>query len=259
MKEKFQEFLNKWQGKYCEVNDPTNLYQCMDLAYAWCDFLQITRDTIRHLYAYEVYTKPNDQTVKYFELIPNTPAGIPPVGSLVVFSKEIGGIAGHISIATGEGDTNSFNSFDQNFGTDKKCRIVNHGYGPVLGWLKPRVEELSDDTKRALDILEQFKTSNGYGNLESTVRALVGFATDIVAVKNELFEYKNGENERIKSAVDSALLENDKNWQGQLLSVNKTIQELNSKVELLTLNQAENLSYSLLFSIAWKKFWASRR
>ena len=259
MKEKFQKFFAENNGKYVEVNDPSNLYQCMDLAYKWCDYLQITRDTIRHLYAYEVYSKPCDATVKYFELIPNTPAGIPQVGDLVVFSKEIGGIAGHISIATGEGDTNSFKSFDQNFGIDKHCRIVDHTYSAVLGWLRPRVQELSDDTKRALSLLEQYKTSNGLGNLESTVRALVGFADDIVAVKNELLEYKNGENLRIETAKNEAIKIRDEYWQSQVASANKIIQELNQKVDVLTLGQAENLPWKILMSISWKKFWIARK
>jgi hypothetical protein len=256
MKEDFKKFFEENNGKYVEVNDPTNLYQCLDLCYKWCDFLNIPRDTIRHLYAYQVYTEPNDLTVKYFEIVPNTPAGIPPCGSLVIFnSTAIGGTAGHISIASGEGDTNGFNSFDQNFGSDKHCRMVSHGYSAVLGWLRPRTEELNDDTKKALDLLTQYQQANGLGNLEASIRDLVGKASDLVAVKNELIEYKNGENSRIESAVSSALMENDKNWQIQLSSANKTIQDLNMKVELLTVNQAENLTYSMLFSIAWRKFW----
>jgi len=139
LKAKFQEFFNEWNGRPCEVNDPSNYAQCMDLAYAWLDKLQITRDTIRHLYAYEVWTKPNDLTVKFFELIPNTPMGMPQCGDLVIFSNKVG-TAGHISISNGEGTTNSFTTFDQNFGpTVKKCGLLNHPYDAVLGWLRPRV------------------------------------------------------------------------------------------------------------------------
>ena len=140
MKKKFQEFFNKWNGGFCEVNDPTNKYQCMDLAYAWCDFLEIPRDAIRHLYAKEVYTKATDLTKQYFSLISNSPEGVPEVGDLVVFSEKIGGIAGHISIANGTGDTRNFESFDQNFGTPKSCRIVKHDYKAVIGWLRPTIE-----------------------------------------------------------------------------------------------------------------------
>src|SRR4030042_82719 len=105
MKEQFEQFIAlvhsgklSLDGKTpdkVEVNDPTNAYQCMDLAYAFCDFISIPRDTIRHLFAYQVYTEPNDLTIKYFEMIPNTSNGVPQCGDLVVFSKDIGGIAGH--------------------------------------------------------------------------------------------------------------------------------------------------------------------
>lgn len=137
MKDKFNAFFSKWNGKPCEVNDPSNLNQCMDLAYAWLDSIGVTRDAIRHLYAYEVYTKPNDLTVKYFELVPNTALAIPKIGDLVVFK---GGVAGHISISNGVGDTNTFQTFDQNFGTTvNKAGLITHVYDNVLGFLRFRV------------------------------------------------------------------------------------------------------------------------
>ena len=137
MKEKYQQFFNEHNGTFLEVNDPTNKYQCMDLAYGWCDYLGIPRDAIRHLYAYQVYTSPSQITKDHFGLITNSPEGVPEVGDLVVFSKLLG-VAGHISISNGTGDTKSFESFDQNFGTPKSCRIVKHDYKAVLGWLRPK-------------------------------------------------------------------------------------------------------------------------
>jgi len=270
MNEKLQEFIAlvhtgklSLDGKTLdkvEVNDPTNLYQCFDLSYAWCDFLQIPRDTIRHLRAYQIYTEPNDLTVKYFEMIPNTPGGVPQVGDIVVFSTDIGGISGHVSIATGEGDTNSFKSLDQNFGDNKLCRIVTHTYTALkgMGWLRPRVQELSDDTKKALSLLEEYRRTGGYGNLEGAMRVLLGIANDIVAVKNELVEYKTGEVLRIESAVSSALVENDKNWQKDMDSANKTIKDLNLKIELLFLNEAQKLDWNDIRKIVWNKLFVRR-
>jgi len=149
MKDKFNNFFNKWNGKPCEVNDPSNLNQCMDLAYAWCDELEVPRDAIRHLYAYEVYTKPNDITIKYFEMVPNTALAVPKVGDLVVFK---GGTAGHISIRSeGASDTNSFESFDQNFGnTVNKCGLIRHPYDNVLGFLRFRVEKEPEITEQTI-------------------------------------------------------------------------------------------------------------
>jgi hypothetical protein len=136
MKDHFNTFFAKWNGKPCEVSDPSNLNQCMDLAFAWCDEIGVPRTTIGHLYASQVYTAPNDITIKYFELVPNTALGVPQIGDLVVFK---GGTAGHISISNGVGDTNTFQSFDQNFGsTVNKCGIIIHPYDNVLGFLRFR-------------------------------------------------------------------------------------------------------------------------
>lgn len=123
-----------------EVNDPTNYAQCMDLAYAWCDRLGIPRTAISHYYAYQVWSQPLDSTIQYFEYLPNTPNGVPHVGDLVVFKAYTGGtgIAGHISIATGQGGVSGFNSYDQNWGTIRTCRVVTHNYDAVYGWLRKR-------------------------------------------------------------------------------------------------------------------------
>lgn len=136
MKDNFQNLLNKYLGKPCEVSDPSNLNQCFDLAYTWMDEIKVTRDAIRHLYASQIWTNPNDLTVKFFEMIPNTAMFTPQVGDICVFK---GGTAGHVSIATGIGDTNNFQSFDQNWGTTvNKCGYITHTYDSLLGVLRLR-------------------------------------------------------------------------------------------------------------------------
>lgn len=138
---------------------------------------------------------------------------------------------------------------------DRKTCPANIDIDKVVKLAQEADYIMDDDTKRALEQLQLAKVSGGYGNLESTVRGLVGLSADLVAVRNELLEYKNGEDLRIKSAVDLALAENNKNWQLQMDSANKSIQELTDKVNILTTTQAENLPWRELFSIAWKKFW----
>lgn len=137
IKDLFDQFFTKYNGKPVEVEDPTNIYQCFDLAFAWVDFLNIPRTSIRHLYAYEIFTKPNVDTPKYFQTIKNTPTGVPQVGDLVIFDTTVG-IAGHVCISNGTGDTKTFISFDQNWAGVKKAVTVTHkNYNGVLGWLRP--------------------------------------------------------------------------------------------------------------------------
>src|SRR3990167_3478462 len=132
------QFIAANNGKKVEVNDPTNLYQCMDLAYAWTDNLRIPRDAIRHLYAYQVFTQPNDLTRKHFDIIGNSPINSPKPGDLVVWGTKVG-YAGHIAICKSAGVL-SLVTFDQNWAGASFCRLVNHGwsYSGVLGWLRPK-------------------------------------------------------------------------------------------------------------------------
>jgi hypothetical protein len=208
MKDKFNEFFTKYNGLPVEVNDPSNPYQCMDLAYAWCDFIQIPRDAIRHLYAYEVYTKPNDLTVKYFEVVPNTPSGIPQIGDLVVFSTKVG-TAGHISIATGEGTLNSFVSFDQNFGaTVKKAGLITHPYDAVLGWLRPRVTTtpvFTDQTKIPLKEFGEVELLAIVSTIRDQKRTIQESQLRIEQLIKEIEAYKNNPitvDSRIQRAKD---------------------------------------------------------
>lgn len=134
----YDDFVATWTNKPCEVEDPTAVDQCMDLAFAWCDALGIDRATIRHQFAYQVWEQPTDLTVKEFELVPNTPNGVPPEGSLVIFKTTVGA-AGHISIGSGKGNRDNFVSFDQNWSGASYCKMVTHSYTSVYGWLVRRI------------------------------------------------------------------------------------------------------------------------
>jgi len=241
MKDKFNTFFNKWNGKPCEVNDPSNLNQCMDLAYAWLDELGVTRDAIRHLYASEVYVKPNDATVKYFEMIPNTAMAVPHIGDLVVFNGYvyINGVkvnVGHISVSNGEGDINTFKTFDQNFLTTKnKCGIITHAYTDVLGFLRfrePVQAPITDQTK--LPIIDE------NGN-EMEVQAVRSRLADLTKIKN------NNEVEII-------------NLKLSITSLNKKITELENKPEPICpdLSKLAQVVYSRWTWIGKTNGWKKR-
>jgi len=139
IKDLFDQFFSKYNGKDVEAEDSSNLNQCFDLAFLWCDSLGIPRSSVRHLYAYQIFTQPTSETKQYFKLITNSPDGIPQVGDLVIFGTKVG-TAGHVCISNGTGDTKTFQSLDQNWGTtpsQKKTRIVTHNYTGCLGWLRP--------------------------------------------------------------------------------------------------------------------------
>ncbi len=138
MQDKFNQFFNLYNGKSIEFSDPTNKFQCMDGAGKWCEFLGIPYEAIRHLHAYQVWTQPTDLTRKYFDLVPNGPTNITPVGALVVFGQSVGP-SGHISIGEKESNSKDCITFDQNWSGKQFMTTVNHvSYKGVLGWLVPK-------------------------------------------------------------------------------------------------------------------------
>ena len=73
-----------------------------------------------------------------FTKIVNTPSFVPKKGDIVVWNGNIGsGGYGHIAIATGEGDTSHFYTYDQNW-HGKPMKKVKHSYSCVYGVLRPK-------------------------------------------------------------------------------------------------------------------------
>lgn len=152
---KFKQFIKNIQNQAVEVSDKSNIYQCMDFAYLWLFVLGFPKATIQNLYAYQAYTKPKEITKQYFDIIKNTPDAIPQAGDLVVWDTSVG-VAGHIAVATGKGNTSSFESLDQNWNGVQRVTVTNHTYSGVLGWLRPKAIPSdacligTDDTGKAL-------------------------------------------------------------------------------------------------------------
>jgi len=135
IKQEFDKFVFKYNGKFVEVVDPTNKNQCMDLSRAWLDVLG-HGEANNHFFAHQVYTAVTVKTKQYFDLISNTPEAIPQTGDIVVWSKSYNGTAGHIAICARGIDTRTFDAFSQNDPTGSPSTIRNYTYTNVLGWLR---------------------------------------------------------------------------------------------------------------------------
>jgi len=138
---KFDKFLADNNGKFLKVL-PNNLNpQCFDLCVGFTDLLGVPHfpghpSPFPYVNAYEIYTRPNDVSKKYFDFIPNSTTAVPQKADIIIWDGKLNGGIGHVAVATGKGDTNKLESFDQNWVVGSPCKLVTHDYKFVLGWLR---------------------------------------------------------------------------------------------------------------------------
>ena len=129
-----QEFFDLWGGKGVDF-DGSYGFQCMDL------YLEYQKDVVGCPIMGAPCAKDvwNHYPTDYFDKIPNTPAGFPQKGDIVIWGM---GNYGHIAICV-SADVNQITSLDQNWpwGLDYNphpSSVIHHNYGNVLGWLRPK-------------------------------------------------------------------------------------------------------------------------
>jgi hypothetical protein len=134
IQDKFNQFFTKWNGKFLESYDSSNLNQCYDLVTEWSKTIGLAPPMT--LYAYQIYVSHPDT----YTTIPNTPTGVPECGDIIVWGKDFNGGAGHTGVATGKGDINNFECFVQNDPLGSSCHLKTYNYNNVTGWLRPKIE-----------------------------------------------------------------------------------------------------------------------
>lgn len=110
---------------------------------------------------------------KNFTRIANTPDFVPQKGDIVVWAPSLNGGWGHIAIATGEGNTTYFYSYDQNWtGNHDACKMVKHNYNHVYGVLRPKDQTKVTGVKKS----EPFTKNKNY-TLNSNMNVRTGAGT----------------------------------------------------------------------------------
>lgn len=112
--------------------------QCVDIAKHFIkNVLGVTPQSIGNAIEYYNKRKTSKYLTSNFKWISNTPEFVPQKGDLCVFTSKSGN--GHISIATGEGTTSYFYSYDQNYPKAKHEPMtkIKHSYNSFLGVLRP--------------------------------------------------------------------------------------------------------------------------
>lgn len=135
----FDSFIKKYIGKAVDY-DSVSSVQCVDSVKLYLDkVFGIKPGAWGNAVDYWTDFEAHPELVRYFDKIKNTPDLVPEKGDIVVWSGDISvkNNYGHIAIATGEGDTSIFYSFDQNW-NKKELQRVKHTYFAVLGVLRPK-------------------------------------------------------------------------------------------------------------------------
>lgn len=136
------DFFNKYNGRGID-RDGAYGCQCMDLYNQFQDEVMGVK-VKGAAYAKDVWTT---YITDNFTKIVNTPTFVPQLGDVAVWGAVANNPYGHIAICTGNGDTNTFESFDQNYPIGSKCHYQIHNYfNGFLGVLRPKVGDIERKT-----------------------------------------------------------------------------------------------------------------
>ena len=133
---KFNEFINKYNNKYVDY-DGAYGGQCVDLFRMYCkEVLEIGQARAVNG-AKNFWTNYSNDPNLYnnFIKIKNTLSFVPQKGDIAIWHN---GTYGHIAICTGNGDTKSFEIFEQNRPLKSKCHLGRDHYRNFYGVLRPK-------------------------------------------------------------------------------------------------------------------------
>lgn len=130
----------------------------------------------------------------HYTRVPNTPDGVPPKGSVVIWGIKYGEF-GHVAISMG-GDTKGFTAFSQNDPVGSKCVIRSYKYTHVLGWLIPKNAIITPDMPTYLPTLLKEDLGIDTTKSEGDVRGRIG------EIKDKLNKYDTLEKDFKLARVD---------------------------------------------------------
>lgn len=136
----YETFIKTHVGKAMDYDGCAGA-QCVDLAKYYLDeVFGIKPGNWGDAHDYYDGFYAHNELVQNFDRIPNTPDFVPQKGDICVWKSSLSsGGWGHIAIATGEGDTNHFYSYDQNWtGRHDACTRIYHNYNHFAGVLRPK-------------------------------------------------------------------------------------------------------------------------
>lgn len=242
----FTELMGLLNGNYIEVAGTDAKNQCVDLANAYIKYC-LGLPPIEWTNARDFPSKAGDEYV-YIE---NTPTGVPEEGDLIIWG---GNQYGHIAIFI-EGDANKFKSFDENYPTGSPCRVVEHTYYNVIGWLRPKAKP--QDQSQTIEALRMERDRN-WNFFVAVCQALnVGTNVDLAeAEARKLVEIEDKFNDQGKKLTEAQAQLADYQTKltdanGQLVKLSQVNTSLQAKVDEQDkkIQDAMNVNLSLQGSI----------
>lgn len=173
-----------------------------------------------------------------FTWIPNTPTGVPPYGSIVVFNGRMGGGYGHTGVAIEGCDLNQVRVIQQNDPTGTGVSIKVYPYTNVSGWLVKK----ENNIPQGGDLMTQGE--NEYGRANDLHVRLRGRKLDratfnqLVANKTSWLRYIEilSDDPEANNWQQNAIVGNvarADNWEGQIHTLVAQVQDLQKQVDEL--------------------------
>jgi hypothetical protein len=159
-----EEFISKWDGKFCEVGGSSAaINQCVDLANAYLDEV-LGEPMVFGADAVSFWDRTNLIQIK-----PNT---YPQKGDIVIWNTNVGS-HGHIAVATGLLNGNKFQTFSQNWPLKSPCHMQDYNLNNLIGYL--RKDTMTEQgIKNALTYQrERNNLSTTDGGLEADVKSVL--------------------------------------------------------------------------------------
>ena len=136
---KFNDFINTYYGRAIDYDGGYGV-QCVDLIKLYADkVFGLKFGVFGNAHAYFDNYENNKILRDNFEKIANTATFVPQKGDIIVWNINRSKGKGHIAIATGEGTTKYFWSYDMNWdGKGGAMKKILHNYTNVSGVLRAR-------------------------------------------------------------------------------------------------------------------------
>lgn len=146
------EFIKQYFNVPNTGDTPQNLGQCVGLVEKWIDSLSLP-----HVWGNAADLLANADPNSY-DIIQNTPDGVPTPGDIFCFGASYGGGVGHTGIVVAA-DTNIVSLFEQNDGINGGTpQFKTYTYDGALGWLHPKGVVV--DEQSLLDALRNQRDAN---------------------------------------------------------------------------------------------------